>query len=105
MRIPVVGIVDTNSDPTGIQYAVPGNDDALKSVRLLCQQVREAIESGLEEKALRKVEKTDVQSDQVLSTEDASGAPAKVKAERAPQRARREDDNSDSTRGFKPIKI
>jgi small subunit ribosomal protein S2 len=106
MRIPVVGIVDTNSDPTGILYAIPGNDDALKSVRLLCQQIREAIEKGLEEKALRSVEKTDVASNQVVSAEvDSSAAPAKVRAERPGRNVRREDDNSDSTRGFKPIKI
>jgi small subunit ribosomal protein S2 len=69
MRIPVVAIVDTNSDPTGIQFPIPGNDDALKSIRLLASQVREAIEKGLEEKALRKVEKTDVPSEQVPSFE------------------------------------
>ncbi len=73
MRLPIVAIVDTNSDPSGIPFAIPGNDDALKSVRLLCQQVREAIEKGLEEKALRKVEKTDVESEQVQAEEPQRG--------------------------------
>lgn len=62
MRIPLVGIVDTNSDPTGIAYPIPANDDALKSVRLIMEQVREAIEKGLEEKGLRQAEKSNVDS-------------------------------------------
>lgn len=91
MRIPLVAIVDTNSDPTGIPLAIPGNDDALKSVRLLMTQIREAIEKGLEEKALRKVEKTDVDSEQAAT----SGVQAEVPAARGarPARRRRDDDS------------
>ena len=101
MRIPIIGIVDTNSDPTGIQFSIPGNDDALKSIRLLCQQVREAIEKGLEEKALRKVEKADVQSDQVPAETTAAAEPQKFKpAARRPVR-REDDDRRDHT----PIRI
>lgn len=101
MRIPVIGIVDTNSDPTGIQFAIPGNDDALKSIRLLCSQIREAIEKGLEEKALRKVEKTDVQSEQV--TDKDAEAPVKAGFKPA-RRANRRDDDS-NRKDFKPIRI
>ena len=37
LNIPVVALCDTNCDPTGIQYVVPGNDDAIKSIRLVCR--------------------------------------------------------------------
>jgi small subunit ribosomal protein S2 len=100
MRIPVVAIIDTNSDPTGIQFPIPGNDDAIKSIRLLCQQIREAIEKGLEEKALRKVEKTDVQSDQ-MGAEVPAEPTRGFKAARPRGDRRRDDDRRD----FKPIRI
>ncbi len=110
MRIPVIGVVDTNSDPTGIQFAIPGNDDALKSVRLLCQQIREALEKGLEEKSLRKVEKTDVESEQlheVMPEGSEDGIPAKrapFKPARPNGRGPRRDDDS-NRKDFKPIRI
>ena len=39
LGIPVIGIVDTNCDPTGIDYVIPGNDDAIKSIRLFCSLI------------------------------------------------------------------
>lgn len=47
--IPVVAVVDTNADPTGIDYIIPGNDDAIKSVALLVRTVADAIEEGYNE--------------------------------------------------------
>lgn len=43
LRIPVIGIVDTNSDPTVIDYPIPGNDDAMKSLIYFMGKVKEAI--------------------------------------------------------------
>lgn len=43
LRIPVVGIVDTNSSPDGIDYMIPGNDDALRAVELYVSSVADAI--------------------------------------------------------------
>lgn len=45
--IPVVAIVDTNVDPDLIEYPIPGNDDAMKSIRLITRLVANAIEQGL----------------------------------------------------------
>jgi len=47
--IPVVGIIDTNADPTQIDYAIPANDDAIKSVALLVKTLATAIEEGYKE--------------------------------------------------------
>jgi len=44
--IPVVALVDTNCDPTGVDYPVPGNDDAIRAVRLICRVLADAVVSG-----------------------------------------------------------
>ncbi len=46
LGIPVVGILDTNVDPSGIAFPVPGNDDASRAVRLYCDAVRDAAVAG-----------------------------------------------------------
>lgn len=48
MRIPVVGVVDTNSSPEGIDHVIPGNDDARLAVELYCQVMADAILEGRE---------------------------------------------------------
>ena len=50
LRMPVVAPIDTNCDPDIIDYPIPGNDDAIRSVQLFCQEMAEAINEG---KALR----------------------------------------------------
>jgi small subunit ribosomal protein S2 len=46
LGIPIVAIVDTNCDPTGIDYAIPGNDDAIRAVRLLTSRIADAVNEG-----------------------------------------------------------
>ena len=46
LAIPVIGIVDTNSDPEGVDYIIPGNDDAIRAVRLYVTAVADAILEG-----------------------------------------------------------
>ncbi|HXJ79873.1 MAG TPA: 30S ribosomal protein S2 [Candidatus Methylomirabilis sp.] len=47
LAIPIVAIVDTNCDPTGIDYPVPGNDDAIRAVRLITSRMADAILEGV----------------------------------------------------------
>jgi len=54
LNIPVFGMVDTNSDPEKVDFAIPANDDASKSIALICGIMCKAIEEGLNE---RKAEK------------------------------------------------
>ena len=49
LGIPVVGIVDTNSDPNGIDYVIPGNDDAIRSIMLFVSSVADAVIQGAAE--------------------------------------------------------
>jgi len=46
LGIPIVGIVDTNCDPDEIDYVIPGNDDAIRAVKLLCSKMADAVLEG-----------------------------------------------------------
>jgi small subunit ribosomal protein S2 len=46
LKIPVIGIVDTNCDPDEVDYVIPGNDDALRAIRLFASKIADAIASG-----------------------------------------------------------
>ncbi len=46
LGVPVVAITDTNCDPAGIDFIIPGNDDAIRSVRLISHQIAEAVLAG-----------------------------------------------------------
>ena len=68
LNIPIIAILDTNSNPDGIDYPIPGNDDARRSIDLYCSLIKETIHnakkdinSNLEENSNNKknVEKKD----------------------------------------------
>ena len=46
LKIPVIGIVDTNCDPDEVDYVIPGNDDALRAVRLFISRIADAVLAG-----------------------------------------------------------
>lgn len=46
LGIPVIGVVDTNSNPDGVDYVIPGNDDAIRAVKLYVSSIAEAVLSG-----------------------------------------------------------
>ncbi len=56
LNIPIIAILDTNSNPDGIDFPVPGNDDARRSIDLYCSLIKETIENA--KKELPKVEET-----------------------------------------------
>ena len=58
LKIPVIGVVDTNCDPDEVDYVIPGNDDALRSIRLFAAGIADAVISGrgLAEAAAEPVE-------------------------------------------------
>ena len=53
-KIPIVALIDTNSDPTGIDYPIPGNDDAIRSIRYVISTLTDAIEKGSKGVVTRK---------------------------------------------------
>ena len=57
LGIPVVGVVDTNHSPDGIDYVIPGNDDSSKAIRLYARGVADAILEG-KSQAVQEIVKT-----------------------------------------------
>ncbi|MDE6228413.1 MAG: 30S ribosomal protein S2, partial [Muribaculaceae bacterium] len=80
LGIPVFAMVDTNSDPSNIDFVIPANDDASKSIELVLDTVIAAMTEGLEE---RKVEKADNEAAEAQADEEApKAAPRRRRAAR-----------------------
>jgi len=88
LNIPVFAIVDTNSDPTIVDFPIPANDDAFKSINLIAEYVCKHIEEGLME---RRAEKEEVRESEELEAKkqadisgdtEKSGSKPRVKAVR-----------------------
>ena len=107
MGIPIVGIVDTNSSPEGIDYVIPGNDDAIRSITLFTRAVSDACLEGLKlatglkatpetsgPKIIKKEEKEDLQK------KDSSKKDEKLEEEKVEEKSKQEavetKDNKDS---------
>ena len=46
LGIPIIAVLDTNSDPTGIDFPIPGNDDARRSINLYCELLKNTIKDA-----------------------------------------------------------
>lgn len=87
LGIPTFAIVDTNSDPHEVDYAIPGNDDATRSIEVLVRRVTEAIKGGLTERKTEKEKASQEKIKKVAKKQEAVSAPveeAAPKAEAAP---------------------
>ncbi len=85
LGIPVFAMVDTNSDPANIDYVIPANDDATKSVEVIVGAICEAMNEGLQE---RKAEKVDT---------EAAGegeAPKRERKAKAAKRTKKDEDDA-----------
>ena len=88
LGIPVFGMVDTNSDPNNIDYVIPANDDATKSVEVILGAICEAMNEGLQE---RKAEKIDSEA---AGEGEAPKRERKAKAAVKKERTKKEDDEA-----------
>lgn len=84
LGIPVFGMVDTNSDPEGIDFVIPANDDASQSIRLIVRVMADAIAEGLNE---RKVERD--------KEGDEEAAPRKIRKGDARKSAAKEEEDEE----------
>ena len=73
LGIPVIGMVDTNSNPYDCDYPIPANDDAFKSIALITRIVSEAIEEALKERRRDKEDADSVEDEMNISTATAEG--------------------------------
>jgi small subunit ribosomal protein S2 len=79
LKIPVIGIVDTNCDPDEVDFVIPGNDDALRAIRLIVSRIADAAIDGRDVK----------QSEDVEAARDAAEAAANEDPRRAGRPLRR----------------
>ncbi len=91
LGIPVVAIADTNSDPESVEFAIPGNDDAIRSIKLFSNLVADAYLEGAKEWEGKLRTMTDKQSDVAKEAKSEDAAPkrraAKPGAKEAPKKA------------------
>jgi small subunit ribosomal protein S2 len=83
LKIPVIGIVDTNCDPDEVDFVIPGNDDALRAIRLFASKIADAVASG------RGMRESRI-ADEDARAEEAAQADAAARVPRAPRPPRRE---------------
>jgi len=76
LKIPVIGIVDTNSDPEQVDYVIPGNDDALRSIRLFTSRIADAIVAGRSLRESARAEAADEQAARRAAARPRPEAPA-----------------------------
>ena len=88
LGIPVFGMVDTNSNPNNIDYVIPANDDATKSVEVILGAICEAMNEGLQE---RKAEKIDTEA---AGEGDGAKRERKAKAAVKKERTKKEDEEA-----------
>lgn len=89
--IPVFAMVDTNSNPADVDYVIPANDDASKSIELILDIMTQAIREGIDE---RKAEKLDDEADEEKKT--AKAAPRKAGARKADKAEAEEKPEADA---------
>ena len=82
LGIPVIAVVDTNCSPENIDYVIPGNDDAIRSIRLYAQLAADAVLEG-------RASAPQVEVDDEFVELDAEGKPVKRKAAKAKPEAKK----------------
>ncbi|MBO8475238.1 MAG: 30S ribosomal protein S2, partial [Bacteroidetes bacterium] len=87
LNIPVIAMVDTCCDPTPIDYVIPANDDAAKSIAYIMDAVCGAIKEGLEERKLEKEKEAPEQNEAASGKKLRSRKGAKAEEAAAPQPA------------------
>ncbi|NOZ61404.1 MAG: 30S ribosomal protein S2 [Calditrichaeota bacterium] len=72
LNIPVIGIVDTNSDPDNIDFPIPGNDDAFKSINIITRTIAEAIIEAKQTQKMEEVEEAGIEEKKEVEQEQES---------------------------------
>jgi small subunit ribosomal protein S2 len=84
LGIPVVAVVDTNCDPDNIDYVIPGNDDAIRAIRLFASKVADACAEGSQQRKDKKQIEAEGKDDVVKAEETPAAETTEAPAEAAP---------------------
>lgn len=94
LNVNTIGIVDTNSDPTKVDFAIPGNDDAAKSISILTNYIADAIAEGLAERAAGQEGVDGAETDEEIA--ERNRYEAELEEEQGGGRGSRDGDKKDN---------
>jgi len=83
LSIPIIALTDTNTDPSTVDYPIPSNDDAIKTIQLMADYVKQAIEAGKGTRAKAAPDKSETAATEAPKTEVKTGEKPQAKAETA----------------------
>jgi len=81
LGIPVIGVLDTNADPDEVDFGIPANDDAIRSVSILCEVVADAVIAGINKVGISEAEMTESVESKEATFDEADFANAAVNEE------------------------
>ncbi|RZK63513.1 MAG: 30S ribosomal protein S2, partial [Pedobacter sp.] len=96
LNIPTFAMVDTNSDPSNIDFPIPANDDATKSISLITDIIVKAIEEGLDERKREKDDEAEKEAVAAKAAADAPEAPAKKAKKETAEAETSSEDNTEA---------
>ena len=74
LNIPIFALVDTNSNPNEVDFAIPGNDDASKAIKVILEYVTEAVKEGISARDAEKDKAADEKEEKEEKKEEAPAA-------------------------------
>ena len=101
LKIPIVAIIDTNSDPTGITYPIPGNDDARRAINLYCELVKQTILDAQKNLSMKSIESSNTK--EVDKKEITKSEKVKIESKKT-EKEKPTEDKKKSTSIFSKIK-
>ena len=101
LKIPIVAIIDTNSDPTGITYPIPGNDDARRAINLYCELVKQTILDAQKNLSMKSIESSNTK--EVDKKEITKSEKVKIESKKT-EKEKPAEDKKKSTSIFSKIK-
>jgi len=85
LKIPIIGVVDTNCDPDEVDFVIPGNDDALRAIRLFASRIADAVMAG---RGMKESVDAEASRDEDEGGPGAGGDDSGRRQARTPRRAR-----------------
>ncbi len=102
LGVPIMAVVDTNTNPDPITYQIPGNDDSVKAIKLYCRLISDSIIAGIRENmAVSGIDIAKFEDGALPDIAKMKAALEDVKAEKKPSGEHKRNDRFDDKKGFK----
>ena len=104
LNIPIVAIIDTNSDPTGINFPIPGNDDARRAINLYCELIKQTILDAQKHISTKLSEEIEARERTEIPKQKIEKPKQKIAVEASKPKIKRDAAEKKSTSIFSKIK-